>query len=326
MKVSVIIPNWNGIKLLKICLPSLAKQVYQGFEVIVVDNGSTDGSVEFIKSNFPKFKIIQLTTNLGFAGAVNLGIKKSLGENIFLLNNDTEIDKDCLRLLYDKIKQKEISFVVPKMLNFYKRNILELAGKEFVIDSVGHLFSLCAGKKDSKKYNQEGYTFLAPGGAVLFKNDVFGRIGLFDESFFLYLEDADLSLRAQLAGFKGWYNPKAVVYHKGMATSSRNMALVECLNFRNMIMIMIKNFPISLLLYDFNWLKIILVHLNTIKYLASRGYLWGALKAEWYILINLKGLWKKRKEIQKLKIVSDQYIIDNVKKRKLILPFFKISF
>lgn len=315
--VSIIIPTWNGISLLKVCLSALKKQTFKNFEVIIVDNGSSDGSSKYIKSNFPKYKIIHLSKNLGFATAVNFGIKESLGKNIFLLNNDTEIDKDCLSLLNDKLKQKEISFVVPKMLNFYKRDVLELAGNKFVIDSVGHLYSLCVGKKDNKKYNQEGYTFLAPGGAVLFNRDVFKKIGLFDESYFLYLEDADLSLRAQLAGFKGWYEPKAVVYHMGKA-SSKNISFVEPECFRNVMVTIIKNFPNKLLIYNFNWLKIILVNLNTIKYLAGKGYLWEALKVDWYILTNIKKLLGKRKEIQSLKVVSDEYIINNVLDKKLI--------
>lgn len=323
--VSVIIPNWNGTSLLKTCLSSLKKQSIKNFEVIVVDNGSTDDSVSYIKKNFPRFKVIQLPKNMGFATAANVGIKKALGENIILLNNDTETDKNCIKHLVTAAKNhSEVGMVTAKIKNFYNRNIIDNVGDE--VDIVGHSFTRGTGKKDGSEFDRPGYLFLVTGGGALFRREIFKKIGYFDDSYFFYMEDVDFGFRAQLAGFKAWYEPKAVIYHIRMATSSKNMAMVEPICFRNMTMNIIKDYPLSLIFYNFNWLKIILVNLNTIKYLASKGYLWGALKAEWYILVNLKTLLKKRKEIQKLKIVSDQYIINNVKERRLLIPFFKIRF
>lgn len=315
-KLSIVIPSWNGLELLKICLPSLIKQTFKDFEVIIVDNGSGDDSVKYIQKNFPSFKIIKLPKNIGFAGAVNRGIKKAFGKYIILLNNDTEIDKNCLEYLVKTAdSHPEVGIVAAKIKNFYHRNIIDNAGDE--IDIIGHSFTRGTGQKDGLKFNKPDYIFLVTGGGSLFKKEVFNKIGFFDEDYFLYMEDVDFCFRAQLAGFKAWYEPKAVIYHKRMSTSSKNMSFVEPECFRNMTMNIIKDYPLSLIFHKFNWLKIILVHLNTIKYLAGKNYLWQALKADWYILTNFKKLLEKRKKIQSLKIVSDEYIISNVKDKKL---------
>lgn len=319
--ISVIIPNWNGSHLLKVSLPSIKRQSFRDFEVIIVDNGSDDDSIQYIQKNFPQFGYIKLKKNLGFSGAVNKGIKKAMGKYLFLLNNDTELDKKCLEYLTGSILlHPESGGVTAKMLNFYRRDLIDNAGDN--IDQVGHLYPRGYRKKDSLKYNQPGYTFLVTGGGSLFKKELFKEIGLFDESFFCYMEDADLSLRAQLAGFKFWYEPKALIYHQHMATASKNLSLAECLNFRNMTMMVIKNFPKDLLLKDYNWLKIILVHLNTLRYLIGKGYFWETIKSEAYILANLVNLIKKRQQIQKTKAVSDQYIMRNIQIKRFRWPDF----
>lgn len=325
VKVSVIIPTWNGLPLLKICLPSLKKQTYKNIEIIIIDNGSTDGSVNFVKQKFPEVNIITLKKNYGFSKAVNFGIKRSKGRYVFLLNNDTKIDKDCLMHLIGCIKKYNVEFVTGKFMYLNKKDTLELTGHSFVIDSVGHLYSTADGKKDAKKYNFPGFTFLASGGGSLYLKSMFSKIGYLDESYFLYYEDADLSLRAQLAGFKGWYEPKAKIYHVRMA-SARKQKQLNYFIFRNMTMTIIKDFPISIILRDFNLLKIILVHLNTIRFLAIKGYLWQALKADWYILTHLRDLLKKRKKIQSMKKVSDDYIYSNIVKKRIKIPLINISF
>src|SRR5438270_26157 len=111
VKLSVIIPNWNGKHLLRICLLSLKKQTFKDFEVVIVDNGSKDGSVEYIEKYFPEVKLVKLETNIGFAPAVNLGIKICVGEMMMLLNNDTEVDNNCLKFLVNAAKRKDIGFI-----------------------------------------------------------------------------------------------------------------------------------------------------------------------------------------------------------------------
>ncbi|RJQ25094.1 glycosyltransferase family 2 protein [Candidatus Parcubacteria bacterium] len=315
-KVSVIIPNWNGKHLLEICLPSLLKQTFKDFEVIVVDNGSMDGSVEFVKKEYHRFKIIELDKNIGFAPAVNIGIKEAGGEYIVLINNDTKVDKDCLKFLAKAAEDHpEVGMVAAKMLSFYEPEKIDSAGD--YIDAVGHANNIGLGEKDGQKYNKAGNVFLVTGGGGLFKKAVFEKVGFFDEDYFAYFEDVDLCLRAQMTGFKGWYQPQAIIYHIHKATSAKNKSFTEYLQYRNMTMTVIKDFPKELFLRDWNWLKIILVNLNTIRFLATQGYIAAALKAEWYILTHLFELLEKRKKIQQTVAVTEEYIIENIRPKKV---------
>lgn len=315
---SVVIPNWNGVRLLKICLPSLRQQSFKDFEVIVIDNGSTDGSVKFINRFYSEVKVIELEKNIGFSPAVNLGIKHCGGRYIILLNNDTRVDKDCLKFLV-KVAQAhpEVGMVAAKLLQFHHPSLIDSAGDW--IDTVGHANNIGFGKVDGPSFNKAGPVFLVTGGGSLIKREVFNQVGMLDEDYFAYMEDVDFSLRAQFQGFKAWYEPKAVIYHIHKATSSKNKALTEYLQFRNMTQTIIKDFPTKLLLKNFNWLKIILVNVNTIRYLSSQGYLFSAIKAEWYILINLPKLLWKRWQIQSQIKVPLDYIIANIKPKKVTL-------
>lgn len=313
--VSIIIPNWNGLDHLEICLPSISKQTFKNFEVIVVDNGSSDQSVDFVKTNFPNFKIIKFKKNWGFSKAVNVGIKYSTSNYIFLLNNDTEIDKNCLKYLLEAAKSHlEVGFIAAKILNFSSRNLIDNAGD--YIDSVGHLHSRGFGKKDGPEFSREQYIFASSGGGSLFKREVFKKVGYLDEDYFFYMEDIDLCLRAQLAGFKGWYQPKARIYHRRMGSVTKLENSTEPLIFKNMTQTVIKSFPRTLLLNNLNLLKIILVHLNTIKYLFSKGLILETIKVEIELILNLKKILAKRKKVQSLKAVSDGYLLANIPKRK----------
>lgn len=315
-KVSVVIPNWNGLEFLKICLPSLKKQSFKDFEVLIIDNGSSDGSCEYIKKNFPDYKLISLEKNIGFAPAINLGIKNSKGEYIFLLNNDTEVDKRCIEYLVKTAdSKKDVGMIAAKMLQFRNRKLIDSMGD--YIDAVGHANNIGWGEKDSEKFNKEKYIFLVTGGGSLFKREVFEKVGLFDGDYFAYMEDVDLSFRAQFQGFRAFFEPKAIIFHYHKGTSNRNKAFSEYLQFRNMTQTIIKDFPKELFLKDLNWLKIILVNINTIRFLAGEGYLMEALKAEWFILKNFPKLLQKRKKIQTNIKVSKTYIIQNILPKKI---------
>lgn len=282
----------------------------------MVDNGSTDGSLSYIKRYFPKVRVIALGKNCGFARAVNEGIKAARGEFIVLINNDTEIEKHCIKFLVKAAsKHQNVGFVAAKILNFYQRDIIDNAGD--YIDGGGHPNTRGTGEKDGPKFEKEGYLFMATGGGSLFKKWVFDKVGLFDEEYITYMEDVDFCLRAQMLGIKGWFQPKAKIYHIRQATSSRVPDLFQYLTFRNMTINILKNFPKKVLLYDWNFLKIILVNFNTVFYLIRKGYFKSAMKAEWYILTNFFRILKKRQEIQGKKIISDEYFLDNFVKKKI---------
>lgn len=317
-RVSIVIPNWNGAELLKSCLASLKKQIFKDFELIIVDNGSTDNSLTVIKQIYPQSIVIKLPQNIGFSPAVNLGIKRARGKYIVLINNDTKVDSRCLDYLVRAADEHpETGMVAAKMLNFFQPELVDSAGD--YIDAVGHANNIGLGKKDGRIFNRSKYIFLVTGGGGLFKREVFDGVGLLDDDYFAYFEDVDLCLRAQMAGFKAWYEPKAVIFHIHKATSSRNKPFTEYLQFRNMTMTIIKNFPKGLLLRDFNWLKIILVNINTVRFLATQGLLAQALKAEFYILANFFRILKKRREIQANIKVPEEYIIKNILPKKVTI-------
>ncbi len=316
LKTSVIIPNWNGLDLLADCLTSLSQQIVKNFEVIIVDNGSSDGSIKYIEENFPKFKIIKLDKNYGFAKAVNIGFKKSNAEFVVVLNNDTKTRKDWLQNLIKAAEgHKQVFAVCSKLLNFYNPTLIDGVG--VTINEVGQAKSLGFQKKDGKEFSEERYVFGVTGGAALFRRDLFLKLGGFDEKYFMYFEDLDLSWRAQLLGYKSIYCPSAVVYHKHKASSKKRPQHLEYWQYRNMIATVIKDFPASLLLRRFRWLKILLVHVNTFVYQIKNGFIWPALMVQIWLLWNLPYLLSKRVELQSQRKVSDDYLEQFLEEKKI---------
>ncbi len=297
IRASVIIPSWNGKNLLEDCLNSLLKQSFREFEIILVDNGSTDTSVEFVKENFPQVKIISLQKNFGFAKAINEGVKVSTLKYVVFLNNDTEVDKSWLKSLIDCAdSHPEVISINSKLLNFYDRDIIDGVG--ILINEVGQARSIGWQEKDKGQYGKEQYIFGATGGASLFNREDFVKVGGFDEKYFMYSEEVDFSFRAQFLKYKSIFCPKAIVYHKHKATSGRLPSHTEYWQFRNMTQTIIKDFPTSLLVKRWRWLKIILVHLNTYLYQIKNGFWWSPFLADIWIILHLPKLLRIRKKIQ----------------------------
>lgn len=316
MKVSVIIPSWNGKDLLADCLQSLFVQTFKNFETIVVDNGSKDDSVEFIKNNFPTVKIITLNKNYGFAKAINEGVKKSFSKYVAFLNNDTKVDKDWLKnLVKCADKHPEVISVNSKILNFFHQKIIDGVG--ILINEVGQAKSIGWEQKDHGQFEKEMYIFGATGGASLFKRKDFIAVGSFDENYFMYSEEVDFAFRAQFLGYKSIYCPKALVFHKHKATAKKLPQYIEYWQFRNMTQTIIKDFPVSILLRRWRLLKIILVHINTIFYHIKNGFFWPPVMTEVWLFLHLPQLLWKRWEIQKSKVVSDDYIESNLVEKKI---------
>ncbi len=315
-KVSVIIPNWNGKELLDDCLTSLTKQKFNNYEIILVDNGSTDDSIEYTVKNFPKVKIVKLNKNYGFAKAINEGVKASFSEYVVFLNNDTYVDKNWLKSLVECAnKHDEVISVNSRILNFYDRKLIDGIGIE--INEIGQAKSIGWSEKDHNQYSQEIYIFGATGGASLFRKTDFIKVGMFDESFFMYSEEVDFAFRAQFLGYESIYCPQAIVYHKHKATSKKLPHHVEYWQFRNMTATIIKDFSVDLLLKRWRWLKILLVHLNTYIYQIKNGYYWAPFLADLWIIVNIPKLLKERSRIQKDKVVSTSYIDRFLKEKRV---------
>lgn len=246
--VSVVIPNWNGKRFLKGVLDSLGEQTYKQVEVLVVDNGSHDGSVEFMSENYPQVKIARFDHNTGFAPAVNRGIRESSGEFIALINNDTIVDPGWVAELVKAMgEHPECGALGCKMLAYDDRTLLDGVGDGYrrggLPGRIGHR------EKDTGLFDNGRYILGACGGAALYRRSLFDDIGLFDDDYFAYLEDVDIALRAQSAGYKCYYVPSAIIYHLGCGTTGSGYSpLVVKLSAQNNWNTIVKNIPFPLLL------------------------------------------------------------------------------
>jgi GT2 family glycosyltransferase len=254
MKISIIVPNYNGLKFLEKCFLSISTQSYhEELDIIIVDNGSVDGSVEYIEQQHPEYHLIQNKENLGFAAAVNQGIKISDADYIFLLNNDVVLDDNCISNLLKCMKKDENIFAVAsKMIQYHDRNKIDDAGDEYTL--VGWTNKVGYGKSVDL-LNNEREIFSACAGAGLYRKCVFNLIGYFDENFFAYMEDVDIGYRARIFGYKSVYCPQAIVYHIGSGSSGNKYNKFKIkLAARNNVYVPYKNMPWPQLLLNFIFL------------------------------------------------------------------------
>ncbi len=305
---SVIILNWNGRHLLEECLSSIRSQTFRDFETIVVDNGSTDGSVEWVKERWAEsVSTVALPSNLGYAGGNNAGIRRARGPYVILLNNDTAVDPGWLAAMDDAVRRHpDAGMFTPKILNYYRRN---------EIDNTGHLIypdGMARGRhrleRNDGRFDEEGEVLSPSGCAGCYCRRMLEEIGLLDDAFFAYGEDVDLGLRGRWAGYTCIYVAAAVVYHKYSATSGAYSPQKAFLVERNRIWLLFKNFPVvDILLSPIHTVLRYSLHLKgaiTGKGASgkfAREYSAGALlrailNAEISALRGLPGILRKRRE------------------------------
>lgn len=296
-KVSVIIPNWNGEFLLPACLESLRRQSFQDFEVILVDNGSTDRSVEVARARIPALRVIRFPENRGFSAAVNAGIREAGGRLIALLNSDVELDPEWLEAMVKALdSHSEVSACASRMLRASDRGRLDGVGIGCLAGGIG--YPIGSHEPDDGQY---AYPFEVLGpcaGAALYRRELFDAVGLFDEEFFAYHEDVDLALRAQWAGLRCLYVPSAVAYHVGGGSTGGVMnALIGRLSTKNRYWVVLKNLPVSMILralpgmlcYEAFW----------VRRLAARGLLGAYLEGLRDAAGQLRGILAKRREARR---------------------------
>ncbi|MBQ4001259.1 MAG: glycosyltransferase family 2 protein, partial [Lachnospiraceae bacterium] len=218
-KTTVVIPNWNGMAYLKNCMDSLEKQDDRDFETLVIDNASKDGSVAFLRENYPWARVEVMPENLGFAGGVNEGIRRTKTPYVLLLNNDVEVEPHFVKALTDAIdRDPKVFSVSSKMIKFRERHLLDDAGDRYTV--IGWQAQRGTALPVTRKhYNRPAAVFSACAGAAIYRLSVLQEIGAFDPAHFAYLEDIDLGWRARIYGYKNMYEPSAVVYHVGSASS-----------------------------------------------------------------------------------------------------------
>jgi GT2 family glycosyltransferase len=246
-RASVIIPTWNGRELLLHALRSLQRQAFTDFETIVVDNGSTDGTVEALRAGFPDVHIVLLPENRGFAAAVNAGIRAARGAVIVLMNNDTEATPQWLAALVAALDaHPAVGSCASKMLDHADPGCIDSAGLRLGLfaSNIGE------GESDGPPFSEPRHIFGACGGAAAYRARALHEVGLFDESFFAYVEDVDLAARLQLAGQRCLFVPAAVIHHHGSVTSDRIPATRFYLLMRNSITLFLRySSPLRLLVW-----------------------------------------------------------------------------
>jgi GT2 family glycosyltransferase len=305
MLFSVIIPNWNGAPHLPTCLDALRAQTLRDFEIMVVDNASTDESLALLSRAYPEVRQLPLDRNYGFAAACNAGLRAGHGDFMALLNNDTEAAPDWLaevRAAFERHPQAGL--IASRMLLFDRRQVFHTAGDIFKTD--GTPGNRGVWQTDRGQF-AEGPVFSANGGSAAYRRPMLEQIGLLDEDFFFSCEDVDLAWRAQLAGWPAVYAPRAVVYHKLSATGGGPTA--SFYDGRNFIYLLVKDVP------DFVWrkhwpkmlraqLKITWAALRAWRGAAARARLRGQLAG----LLGIPRLWAKRRAVQAMRRVPAAYI------------------
>lgn len=255
--ITIVIPNYNGIQYLSDCLFALDAEKQRpdtpSFRVLVVDNGSVDGSVQLLTERWPQVEKVLLTENTGFCHAVNVGIRKADTPYVILLNNDTKVKTGFIKSLYDAIeKDKRLFSVSAQMLMWDKPELIDDAGDLYCV--LGWAFARGKGRP-AKAYDQPVRVFSACGGAAIYRRSVFEKIGLFDENHFAYLEDLDIGYRARIYGYHNAYEPGAKVLHFGSAsTGSRYNEFKTTLASANNVYVIGKNMPLLQILINLPFL------------------------------------------------------------------------
>ncbi|MFH0790112.1 MAG: glycosyltransferase family 2 protein [Candidatus Omnitrophota bacterium] len=322
--ISVVVLNYNGQGFLDDCLESVLKSDYNNFELILVDNASTDNSFKSAEMKFggyPHFKMIQNSENLFFAEGNNRGIKEAKGEYVVVLNNDTVVQPNWLREIAYVMQDKTIGAAQPKILSQKDPSRIDYAGAD--LDKYGYARGRGYGELDAGQFNKAEQIFYAGGTAMVVRKSIFDEVGFFDAKFGAHWEDVDLSWRIRLRGYKIMFIPKAVVYHKGSQSMSLFVAKYRVAWYvrKNRIAGLIKNYSL------FNLVKrlpvlLLIYWLISMKELVFDRSIKLAMSSVLAVIWNIKELpyiLRQRKLVQtKIRVVSDAQVV-NFMQRSIIL-------
>jgi hypothetical protein len=300
--ISVIIPNWNGKDYLKDCLGAMRHQTFRDFETILVDNGSTDGSVEYVRTQFPEVKLLALPDNLGFTGGNIAGYAQASGALIALLNNDTEAHSGWLEELHRASQAyPDAGSFASKMMYFDQRERVENCG--FDLGIAGVTVDLGRDELDGPAWALPREIFGGSGGAVAYRRSMLEEIGFLDPDFLMIYEDVDLSFRAQLRGHGCVYVPGAIVYHRYRVTIGKAPARQVYYSQRNVEFVYLKNMPLGLILQSAP--QRLLYEVGAAVYFSKQGAGPAFFRAKLDVLKHLPSILRKRREIQKRKTITN---------------------
>ena len=315
MKFAIVILNWNGEALLERYLPLVVK--YSGdADIYVADNASTDGSVAFVRQNFPNVNLIQNSSNNGFAKGYNDALKDVDADIYCLLNSDVEVTPDWLEPVKETfLKLPEASIIQPKILDLLRRDYFEYAGAcGGFLDKFGYPF--CRGRifqaieKDEGQYDDTIEIFWATGACMFIKSEVFHALGGFDEDYFAHQEEVDLCWRAQNKGLKIYYVGASHIYHLGGSTLSNMNPKKTFLNFRNSLYSITKNLPRKKA-FPIVFIRLILDGIAAIRFIIQLkpAHCWAILRAHMSYYRHFVKMYRKR---EKANFVTKYYITKSI--------------
>jgi GT2 family glycosyltransferase len=317
----ILVPSKDGLEHLDGCFKSIYKQKYKKFKLILIDDGSKDQSVNFVKKNFSKADIIKLNKNQGFVKAINKGINYSIQKYnpkyIALLNNDTRVDKNWLYYLVKKINQeKNIASIASSMLSYYDPNKIDSYGGTFTKSLPNVPVDIGAGKK-VKNFNSPNQVISPCWGAALLNVSILNKIGLADNRYFSYVEDFDWGWRATILGYKNLFEPKAKVYHKHSATWNKQPFKKEYLLRRNLLCSALKNFEPRYLLWFMPTIFYLHIQLPRLFFRKKElpfnqrvQYLIIPFKSILWNIISLPKTLLLRQKIQSKRKISDKKLME----------------
>lgn len=327
--VSIVIVNYNGARIIEECLHSLYKQTLSQIEIIVVDNNSSDNSIEILNKHADKIKLIKSSNNNGFAKGNNIGILEASGEFIALLNNDAIANSDWLEKMLEAINtRRDLGSCGCKIISYYERETMDSAG---LLISVEGLSRGRGRGKAIDEYNQYEEILIPSGCAAMFRKSALDEVGLFDEDFFCYCEDTDLGLRLQLYGWKSVYVPDAIVYHKYSQTSGKYSLFKALLVERNHYWFLIKNYPTILIILNpiftlrrfiYQFVSILSKKGATSEFASSIPkieLIKTLLNAHFQFWAKLPYMLKKRAKIQREKKITTKAFFDWLKNYNITL-------
>lgn len=324
--ISIIIVNYNGKKWLQNCFTSLLKQTYKNFEIIFVDNASTDGSIMYVKNHFPKVKVVETHSNLGFAGGNNEGYKHAKGEYILLLNNDTYVKENYLQEFIKAFQEiPNLGIAQSKLILTNERGLDTCGG--YWTDTAFLYYVGNFKDPQANTYSKPFPVFTCKGASVLIKREVIENIGLFDQDFWSYYEETDLCHRAWIAGYESWYYPAANCYHEmgGTSLTFKN-DFIQFHNFKNKLASFLKNLSTRELI------KVIPIFLFLNSGIAGVWIFQGKwknsfalIRAVYWNFKNLSSTFQKRMFIQKRRKLSDDMVWRKVKKNPQLI-YYKYLF
>jgi len=324
--ISIIIVNYNGKKWLDSCLSSLHKQSYPNYEIILVDNNSLDGSIEFIEKHFPRVQLVKLSENIGFAGGNNEGYKKAKGDYILLLNNDTKVGKTFLSDFLKAFDEIPNLGIAQSKLLLMNKNQLDTCGGFWTSTSFLYYYGNFK-DPDLPIYNKPFPVFTCKGASVLIKREVIEKIGLFDERFWNYYEETDFCHRAWIAGWESWYWTKAVCEHAmgGTSLTFKN-DFIQFHNFKNKLCSYLKNLSMFELVKTLPIFLILNIAIGTIWLFQGKWrHSIAIIKAIWWNIVHFPETMMKRRKIQGSRKLSDSSIWQKVKKNPA-LSYYKYLF